>query len=96
MFAQYGGMRIETELRIIDDDGKVVYSNTYAHEEAGSVDPKSIMMDYAVTAPNRTKRQLSVGLERFLAHVEKSKQVKAAPAKKPRSRKPKVGKGGAK
>ena len=64
-------MKIETEVRIRDHEGNVVYSNTYSHEESDVVDPRAILADYAVLAPNRAKKQLAVGLEQYSAHIKK-------------------------
>lgn len=69
-------MKIETELRILDNEGHVVYRNTYAHEEADVIDPRVVLADYAVIAPNRTKKQVAAGLERYAAYM----QEKAAEA----------------
>lgn len=76
-------MRVETSIRILDDDGNEVYGNMFAMEEDDSVEPELLIADYAMTGPNRTKKHLVRGLDRYQAHLqERAAAAAAAPAKK--------------
>lgn len=76
-------MRVETILRITSPDGTVVYENTYAQEERSATDTRALLAEYAMLAPNRTKRQLESGLAAYVAWESKQQLTTAESAARP-------------